>query len=51
MVNRKKSIKLNRKEFYKELKEAQKDPNFIKEIRKFIKITTKPYKLKDYGLD
>ncbi len=34
-----------------ELKKAQKDPKFMKDIRKFIKITTGVYKLKDYGLE
>ncbi len=36
----KKSIK------YLDIKEAQKDPNFIRDINKFIKATTKIYKLK-----
>ena len=33
------------------IKEAQKDPIFIRDIRKFIKITTGIYKLKDYGME
>lgn len=31
--------------FERELKEAQKDPNFIKEVNKFIKAATSVYKL------
>ena len=38
-------------EEYKQLwAEAKKDPEFHKDIRKFIKITTGVYNLKDYGL-
>jgi len=33
------------------IKEAQKDPKIMAEIRKFIKITTGVYKLKDYGME
>ncbi len=40
----KKEILLNRK-LVKSIKEAQKDPNFIKEINKFIKATTNISKL------
>ena len=43
--------KMSDREFYKTLKEAQKDPQFMKDIRKFIKITTGTYKLKDYGME
>ena len=43
--------KLSKEEFYKELAEAKKDPKFHRDIRKFIKITTGVYKLKDYGLE
>tara|TARA_Y100000310_G_C20495294_1_gene721230 strand:+ start:203 stop:346 length:144 start_codon:yes stop_codon:yes gene_type:complete len=43
--------KLSDKEYKKLWAEAKKDPNFKKEIREFIKITTGTYKLKDYGLD
>ncbi len=40
----KKKISLNRK-LVKSIKEAQKDPDFIKEINKFIKATTNISKL------
>lgn len=43
--------KLSDREFHKLLREAHKDPQFLRDIRKFIKITTGTYKLKDYGLD
>lgn len=43
--------KLSREQFYKQLAEAKKDPQFRREIRNFIKITTGVYKLKDYGLE
>ncbi len=39
------------KKFRESLDEAKNDPQFSKEIEKFIKITTGVYKLKDYGLD
>ncbi len=42
---------MTQKELLKAMKEARKDPNFIKEINKFIKITSVSYKLKEYGLD
>lgn len=38
-------------EFKKLLQETRQDQQFHKDIRKFIKITTGVYKLKDYGLD
>ena len=40
----KKKTSSNR-ELIKSIKEAQKDPNFIKEINRFIKATTNVYKL------
>lgn len=43
--------KLKGKELTKAMNEARKDPKFIREINKFIKITTGTYKLKDYGLE
>ena len=42
---------MKQRELIKAMKEAQKDPKFIREINKFIKITSGVYKLKDYGLD
>ena len=42
---------MTQKELIKAMKEARKNPNFIREINKFIKITSGVYKLKDYGLD
>ena len=39
------SSKLKSNELVKAIKEAQKDPEFIKEINKFIKATTNIYKL------
>ncbi len=45
------STKLSEQEFRRFLAEARKDPQFIKDIQKFIKITTGSYKLKDYGLE
>jgi len=41
----------NKKKWEKALQEAQKNPNFKKELNKFIKITSGVYKLKDYGLE
>ncbi len=38
-------------EFSKLLTEAKKDPQFHKDIKEFIRITTNPFKLKDYGLE
>ena len=35
----------------KKIENAKKNPKFMKEIKKFIKLTTNPYKLKDYGVD
>ncbi|MBU0460259.1 MAG: hypothetical protein ABIH82_06275 [Candidatus Woesearchaeota archaeon] len=46
-----KNGKLSREQFYKELAEAKKDPQFRKEIRAFIKASTGVYKLKDYGME
>ena len=43
--------KLSEMEFRQALEEARKDPQFYKDIQKFIKITTGIYKLKDYGMD
>ena len=43
--------KLSEQEFKRSLAEARKDPQFHTDIRKFIKITTGTYKLKDYGLE
>lgn len=45
------SSKLKGKRFVKAVRDAQKDPQFMEEINKFIKITTNVYKLKDYKLD
>ena len=42
--------KLSDEEYKKLWAEAKKDPEFHKDIRKFIKITTGVYNLKDYGL-
>lgn len=42
----KKKKKLSREELMKEIKKAQKDPEFIKEINRFIKATTTIHKLK-----
>ena len=47
MVNK----KLSEKEFKEYLAEARKNPQFRKDIRKFIKITTSIYNLKEYGMD
>ncbi len=49
-LNNLNSIKLNMKKRLT-IKQAQKDPNFTRDIKKFIKITTGIYKLKDYGLE
>ena len=46
----KKTKKLTGKELTKAIKEAQKDPEVMGDIRKFIDITTGVYKLKDYKL-
>jgi len=43
--------RLSDKEYKKLFAEARKDPQFHKDIRKFIKITTGIYKLKDYGME
>ena len=43
--------KLSDPEFKKLLRETRQDSQFHSDIRKFIKITTGVYKLKDYGLD
>lgn len=40
----------SRKEFYEELAEARKDPQFRKEIQRFIKMTTSVYRLKDHKI-
>ncbi|NQV91510.1 hypothetical protein HQ489_03470 [Candidatus Woesearchaeota archaeon] len=45
------SKKLSKEQFYKELAEAKKDPQFRKDIRAFIKASTSVYKLKDYGME
>ena len=45
------NAKLSEREFNRTLAEARKDPQFCKDICKFIKITTGSYKLKDYGLE
>jgi hypothetical protein len=42
--------KLSKEEFKKYLKEARKNPQFHRDISKFIKITTGIYKLKDYEM-
>lgn len=39
------SSKLNEQELRKSIKEAQKDPNFIRELNKFIKAATTVHKL------
>ncbi len=44
-------VKLSQQEFKRSLAEAQKDPQFRKDIRSFIKVTTGSYKLKEYNLD
>jgi hypothetical protein len=44
-------VKMSDKEFYKALRDAHKNPQFLKDIKKFIKITTGTYKLKDYGME
>jgi hypothetical protein len=49
-LNRRSSNKINMKRgrknnLFKKIEEAQKDPIFIKEINKFIKSSTKIYKL------
>ncbi len=43
--------KLSEVEFRKLLRDTRQDTQFHSDIRKFIKITTGTYKLKDYGLD
>ena len=43
--------KLSNAEFRKLLQEARQDPQFHRDIRKFIKITTGVYNLKEYGLN
>ncbi len=43
--------KLSNAEFRKLLRETRHDPQSRSDIRKFIKITTGTYRLKDYGLD
>jgi len=40
-----KSMKLSGEELTKAIKEAQKDPKFMKEIREFVKVTTGVYDL------
>jgi len=45
------TMKLSEEEFRKSLAEARKDQTFLRDIRKFIKITAGIYKLKDYGLE
>jgi len=41
----KRSLNVSNVALVNSIKEAQKDPNFIKDINKFIKATTKIYKL------
>lgn len=43
--------KLSNAEFRRLLKETRQDSQFHSDIRKFIKITTGVYKLKDYDLN
>jgi hypothetical protein len=43
--------KMSKEQFYKELAEAKKDPQFRKDIRAFIKASTGVYKLKDFGME
>jgi len=38
-------MKAKEDKLIKEIKEAQKDPDFVREVNKFIKATTKIYKL------
>ena len=45
------TMKLSEEEFRKSLAEARKDQTFLRDIRKFIKITAGIYKLKDYGME
>ena len=45
MNNMTKKKILSSRELIKSIKEAQKDPNFIKEVNRFIKATTTVYKL------
>ena len=42
--------KWSQDDFKNSLIEARKDPTFKRDIRKFIKVTTGIYKLKDYTL-
>ncbi|MBI2124635.1 hypothetical protein HYT92_02475 [Candidatus Pacearchaeota archaeon] len=50
MTKRKEKYKLSGNELIKAIKEAQKDPQFMKDIDKFIEATTKKvFKLKDLG--
>ena len=41
----KKAKKISSGELIKAIQEAQKDPNFIREVNKFIKATTRVHKL------
>ena len=43
--------RLSDKEYHTMLANARKDPQFRKDIKKFIKVTTSVYRLKDYGLE
>ena len=43
--------RLSDKEYHIMLVNARKDPQFRKDIKKFIKVTTSVYRLKDYGLE
>ncbi len=43
--------KLSQQEFKQFLVEARRDPQFHKDIRNFIKVTTSAYKLKEYKLN
>ncbi|MBI2572541.1 hypothetical protein HYV86_01665 [Candidatus Woesearchaeota archaeon] len=42
--------RLSSEEFKSFLTESRKDPQFHKDLKKFVKITTGTYKLKDYKL-
>ena len=47
-INMKKGVKISKlsgKKLVETIKEAQKDPEFIKEVNKFIKATTRIHKL------
>ena len=50
-VNIKVKKVISKEQFYSDLAKARKDPQFKKDIKKFIKISTGIYKLKDYGME